>query len=81
MKAEVAEKIENMKEVTGPVYEKIVHEVADKYRKLKNIDPKDVQAEITALKKHWVGMTKTTAKKSVSKAKKAVKKAVKKATK
>ncbi len=73
MKAEVAEKMENMKEVTGPIYEKIVHEVADKYKKLKNIDPKDVQAEIATLKKQWSGMTKTTAKK--------VKKAVKKATK
>lgn len=73
MKAEVAEKMEKMKEVTGPMYEKIVHEVAEKYKKVKNIDPKDVQAEIASLKKHWGGMAKTT----VKKAKKVVKKAVK----
>ncbi len=58
MKAEVAEKMENMKEVTAPIYEKIVHEVADKYKKLKNIDSKDVQAEVNALKKQWSGMAK-----------------------
>lgn len=63
MKAEVAEKLENIKEVTAPIYEKIVHEVADKYKKVKSIDAKDVQAEITSLKKHWSNMTKTSKKK------------------
>lgn len=69
MKAEVAEKMENMKEVTGPMYEKIVAQVAEKYKKVKNIDAKDVEAEINSLKKHWKDMSKTT----VKKIKKAVK--------
>ncbi len=73
MKAEVAEKIEDMKEVTAPIYEKIVNQVADKYKKVKNIDAKDVEAEINSLKKHWKNMTKP----EVKKAKKAVKKVMK----
>lgn len=63
MKAEVAEKIEDMKEVTAPIYEKIVNQVADKYKKVKNIDSKDVEAEINSLKKHWKDMTKPAVKK------------------
>jgi gas vesicle protein len=73
MKAEVAEKIENMKEVTAPMYEKIVAQVADKYKKVKNIDAKDVEAEINSLKKHWKDMTKP----AVKKVKKTVKKVIK----
>ncbi len=53
MKAEVAEKVEDLKEITLPVYEKIVDEVSDKYNKIKNIDPKQVKAEVASLKKQW----------------------------
>lgn len=68
MKAEVAEKLENMQEVTGPAYEKIIHEVADKYKKVKNIDAKDLQDEITYLKKEWKNVSKPKgAKKAVKK--------------
>ncbi len=67
MKGEIIEKLENIKDVTAPVYEKIVSEVANKYSKLKNIDAKDLEAEVSTLKKHWKAMTKGTAKKSVKK--------------
>lgn len=72
MKAEIAEKLENIQEVTAPIYEKIVHDVASKYEKVKNIDPKDLQDEIAHLKKEWKNIAKTKGKKAVSKAKKAV---------
>jgi hypothetical protein len=63
MKGEVLHGIEKMKEVTGPMYEKIVQEVASKYKKVKNIDAKDVEAEINSLKKHWKDMSKPVVKK------------------
>lgn len=86
MKAEVAEKLEDMKDVSAETYESIVDEVSKKYRSMKNIDQKDVQAEITDLKKHWKNMlkhAKGASKKIPSKktAKKAIKKAVKKVSK
>ncbi len=58
MKAEVAEKIEGMKEITAPIYNKIVQEVADKYTKVKNIDSKDVKREMDLLKKDWHSIVK-----------------------
>ena len=65
MKGEIIEKLEAVKDVTAPVYEKIVSEVAAKYAKLKNIDPKDLESEVATLKKHWKAMMKSTAKKTV----------------
>lgn len=67
MKGEIIEKMEAVKEVTAPVYEKIVSEVAEKYAKLKHIDPKDLENEIASLKKHWKAMLKSTAKKTTKK--------------
>jgi gas vesicle protein len=77
MKAEVAEKLEHMQEVTQPVYEKVVHEVADKYKKLKNIDVEEVETELDHLKKEWHKLTKSI-KSPVSKKKVAKKKVSKK---
>lgn len=67
MKGEIIEKLEKVKDVTAPIYEKIVSEVADKYAKLKNIDAQDLEAEVATLKKHWKAMTKSATKKSVKK--------------
>ncbi len=82
MKGEIIEKLEIAKDITEPVYEKIVSEIAAKYAKLKNIDPKDLEAEITNLKKHWRAITKSVkpkSKKVISKTpKKIVKKVIKK---
>lgn len=76
MKGEIIEKLETVKDVTAPVYEKIVADVAAKYGKLKNIDAKDLEAEVLNLKKHWKAIMKSTVKKGTKKvAKKVAKKA------
>ncbi len=75
MKGDVLEKLENVKEVTGPMYDTIVDQVSAKYRKLKNVDPAELAAEIADLKKQWNAMTKG---KKKAGAKKVVKKVTKK---
>jgi hypothetical protein len=72
MKGEIIEKLEAVKDVTAPVYEKIVGEVAAKYAKLKHIDAADIEAEVATLKKHWKALTKSKVKKSVKKVTKKV---------
>ena len=67
MKGEIIEKLEAVKDVTAPVYEKIVSEVAAKYAKLKHINTADIEAEVATLKKHWKNMTKPKIKKPVKK--------------
>jgi hypothetical protein len=78
MKGEIIEKLELAKDITAPVYEKVISEVAAKYAKLKNINTEDLEAEVLNLKKHWKSLTKSKVKKV---AKKVVKKAVKKVAK
>ncbi len=58
MKGEVMEKVEGLKEVTAPLYEKAVSEVGAKYAKLKNVDKGELAAEIAEMKRHWKSMTK-----------------------
>ncbi len=53
MKGEMIEKLENAKEITEPVYHKIVDDVSAKYSKLKNVDSNDVEEAVGELKKHW----------------------------
>jgi hypothetical protein len=72
MKGEIIEKLEDIKEVTAPVYESVVSMVADKYAKLKHIDAADLEAEVATLKKHWKAMTKGVAKKTVKRVTKKV---------
>ena len=67
MKGEIIEKMEAVKDVTAPVYEKIVGEVAAKYAKLKHIDAADLEAEVATLKKHWKALTKSSVKKVTKK--------------
>jgi gas vesicle protein len=67
MQAEVAEKMEDMKEVTADKYNDIVEQVSNKYSKLKNIDSDMLQSEVARLKKEWKNMTQSKAKKSPSK--------------
>ncbi len=68
MKGEIIEKLETVKEVTAPVYEKIVSDVAAKYAKLKTIDADDLEVEVDNLKKHWKNFVKTTFKNNAKKA-------------
>lgn len=59
MKAEVAEKVEDMKEVTADTYSNIVESVATKYSKLKHINADDLEKEVSSLKKEWSKMVKS----------------------
>jgi hypothetical protein len=72
-KAEVLEKIEKAKEMGEADYQALVDSVAEKYSKLKDMDPAEVAAFAKEMKSHWKSMKTHLA----PKAKKAVKKAVK----
>lgn len=72
MKGEIIEKMEQAKDVTEPVYQKIIDQVSSKYAKLKNIDKAELEGVVSDIKKHWKAMSKTTKavkRKVVSKAK------------
>jgi hypothetical protein len=74
MKGDIIEKFEHAKEVTEPVYHKIIDDAQAKYAKLKNVDASELEAVVADVKKHWKTMQrdmKPKAKKKV--AKKAVK--------
>lgn len=76
MKGEMIEKLEDLQEVTEPMYNKVVDEISSKYAKVKNIDQEDVNEVVGELKKHWKALAKD-AKNLVKTAKKPVKKAKK----
>ncbi|MCX6754064.1 MAG: hypothetical protein NTV03_03355 [Candidatus Nomurabacteria bacterium] len=69
MKGEIIEKLEQAKEITEPVYHKIIDEVSAKYAKAKNINAKDVELAVAEVKKHWKTMVKDAAPKKKAKAK------------
>jgi len=52
-KAEVMEKLEDLKEVSKPTYDKAVKEVTAKYKKIKKIAPKEIAALERELKSYW----------------------------
>jgi hypothetical protein len=52
-KGEVMEQLENLGDVTQSGYDTAVAEVMDKYKKLKNIDPKELAVLTLELKKGW----------------------------
>ena len=82
MKGEIIEKFETVKELTEPVYHKIINEVSAKYAKLKHVDPSELKSTVSEMARHWKAMSGTKTKKSVKKsAKKVAKKAVKKVSK
>lgn len=66
MKGEIIEKLEEVKEVTEPVYNKIIDEVGAKYAKAKGLTEQEVKDAVAELKKHWKNMAK--AKKPAKKA-------------
>jgi hypothetical protein len=61
-KAEVLEKIKQMKRVSQTAYEKVIAEVLAKYKLIKNIDPKELQSFGQELKAHWTEISKQAAK-------------------
>jgi len=52
-RGEVVERLENIKNITEENYNNAVNQVTDKYKKLNKIDPKELQALATDLRKHW----------------------------
>ncbi len=82
MKGEVLDNLEKMKEVDEKVYHSVVDNVSSKYKKLKNVNKKEVEEVVKDMKKHWNNIKKDLGKSSSVKPKrKTSKKAAKKSTK
>jgi hypothetical protein len=88
MKGEVLEKMENAKEMTQPLYDKMVDTAAMKYAKAGRVSEKEVRVFADVLKQQWQGIVKShnkaaavkkAAKVVVKKVKSEAKKVVKKA--
>lgn len=58
MKGEIIEKLEEAKEISEPVYHKIIDTVSAKYSKVKKIDAQDLELVVAEVKKHWKTMIK-----------------------
>lgn len=79
MKGEILDKLEKFEEVSAPLYEKVVLDIGERYKKLKTLNIEDVEKEIDFLKKNWNKIEKEAKAKIKEKANKRVaKKAVKK---
>ncbi len=74
MKGEIIEKFEDLKEVTEPMYNKIVDEVSSKYAKAKNVSVEEVAEVVGEIKKHWKSLVKDAKGTKTSKTKKTAKK-------
>ena len=78
MKAEVMDKLDEVKEINAEAYDAIVGTVAEKYKQLKNVNPQEVIDLASRMKGHWNDIKKDIEKTTKKKVKKGVKKAVKK---
>lgn len=66
MKAEVMEKMEKAKELSGETYEEIVNAVESKYKGMKNVDAELLAKEVAELKRNWKALAKEAKKKTGS---------------
>ncbi len=57
-KGEVVERMENLKELNEEVYQKVVDEVAEQYKKLPQVDPEELSALADDLRSHWKNIKK-----------------------
>lgn len=64
MKAEVIEQLEAAREVTEPVYSKIIDSVATEYVGAKKANKEQIDELVADLKKHWSTFAKNAQKKS-----------------
>lgn len=53
MKGEVIEQLEKLKDINEEAYHRVVETVAEKYRKMKNVEQADVEQIVGEMKKHW----------------------------
>ena len=58
MKAEVMDEIEQLKDLNEELYKAAVVKIANKYKTIKNIDPKKVMALAQRMKGHWKDIKK-----------------------
>jgi len=58
MKGDIVEKLENMRDVSEPVYNEIVNSVAVEYEKAKKAGRKEIKELAEDLKKHWKTISK-----------------------
>jgi uncharacterized protein (DUF2225 family) len=70
MKGEIIEKFEEAKELTEPIYHKIIDEAEAKYAKLKNDDKDELTETIKEIRKHWDTLKKEAIGKKTSPARK-----------
>ncbi len=59
MKGEIIEKLEEAKEISEPVYDRIVDTVVSRYAKAKSVDAKELNDIVADIKKHWKVVTKS----------------------
>lgn len=57
MKGDVVERLEAAREITEPIYRKIIDTVAKEYRKGKKASQPEIEALAADLKKHWKSMS------------------------
>ncbi len=67
-RAEVMDQIERAKAFDQKNYKQAIRVVADKYRRLKNIDPREVDLLVKELQGHWQRISRQVAKGGASKA-------------
>ncbi len=65
MKGEVVHKLEDLENVTEPVYNKVVDGVAAAYMKAKEVAPAELRAYAKDMKKEWRHIKKAVPKKKV----------------
>jgi len=58
MKGEIIEKFEEAKEITEPMYHKIIDDVKAKYSEMPNINKEELEAVVAEVRKHWKTMMK-----------------------
>ena len=74
-RGEILEQLEKLSKVNEATYHKVIKEVANKYKTLKRLDPKDVVEFVGELKDHWNDIAKEIARSATPRpAKKASKK-------
>lgn len=57
-RGEILEQIENLTDMTQETYHKIIQEVSDKYKVLKNISQEEISEFTEELKNHWENISK-----------------------
>lgn len=58
-KGEVLEKLEKIDDVTEGAYHSTLDAVIEKYNKVKNIDPAELEGFVKQMKAHWGGIKKS----------------------